>query len=126
MRRGLIFRLAVLLLPLAIVACEDSDLFAEKKVPLAGPRKELFPGGVVPGVDYNQPPAQPSNSNISVNTEVSKQLLRDDPTAAPPPAEEPKSSRARAAQKQPQQQTPRRATKNTDPDDPWAGARTTD
>lgn len=125
MRRGLIFRLAVLLLPLAIAACEDGDLFAEKKVPLAGSRKELFPGGVVPGVDYNQPPAQPSNSNISVNTEVPKQLLRDEPVATPP-AEEPKSARGRAAQKQPQQQAPRRATKNTEPDDPWAGARTTD
>lgn len=125
MRRGLIFRLAVLLLPLAIAACEDGDLFAEKKVPLAGSRKELFPGGVVPGVDYNQPPAQPSNSNISVNTEVPKQLLRDEPVAAPA-AEEPKPARGRAAQKQPQQQAPRRATKNTEPDDPWAGARTTD
>jgi hypothetical protein len=124
MRRGLLFRLAVLLLPLALAACEDSDIFAEKKVPLPGVRKEVFPGGVVPGVDYNQAPIQPSNSNISVNTEVPKQLLRDEPVAAPPPAEEPKSSRARAAQKQPQ---PRRAgTKNADPDDPWAGARAPD
>ncbi len=123
MRRGFIFRLAVLLLPLLIAACEDSDMFAEKKVPLAGPRKELFPGGVVPGVDYNQAPIQPSNSNISVNTEVPKQLLRDEPTAPPPEAQQ-QPSRARAAQQKP---APRRAsTKNADPDDPWAGARTPD
>ena len=125
MRRGLIFRLAVLLLPLAIAACEDGDLFAEKKVPLAGSRKELFPGGVVPGVDYNQPPVQPSNSNISVNTEVPKQLLNDEPVAAPAPQEAQPSSRGRAAQQQ--KAAPRRAgTKNADPDDPWAGARATE
>jgi hypothetical protein len=124
MRRGFIFRLAVIVLPLMLAACEDADIFAEKKVPLPGVRKEVFPGGVVPGVDYNQPPVQPSNSNISVNTEVPKQLLSDEP-AAPPPPEQAQPSRGRAAQQQ--KAAPRRAgTKNADPDDPWAGARSTE
>jgi hypothetical protein len=121
MRRGFVFRLAVVVLPLVLAACEDSDIFAEKKVPLPGVRKEVFPGGVIPGVDYNQPPVQPSNSNIPVNTEVPNQLLRDEAAPAPPP-EEPKA-RGRAAQKQ----APARAgARNADPDDPWAGARTSE
>jgi hypothetical protein len=126
MRRGLLFRLAVVVLPLMLAACEDADIFAEKKVPLPGVRKEVFPGGVVPGVDYNQPPVQPSNSNISVNTEVSKQLLRDEPTTAPtPPQEAQQPSRGRAAQ-QPKAAPRRGGAQNADPDDPWAGARSTE
>jgi hypothetical protein len=121
MRRGLIFRLAVVVLPLVLAACEDSDIFAEKKVPLPGVRKEVFPGGAVPGVDYNQPPTQPSNSNISVDTEVPKQLLNDEPTAPPPP-QETRPARGRAA---PKQAPGRAGAQNADPDDPWAGARTT-
>jgi hypothetical protein len=115
MRPALFVRLALLALPLAIAACEDSDMFAEKKVPLAGDRRQLFPTGV-PGVDYKQPPAQPSNSNVSINTEVPKNLLTDEP-APPPAAEQPK---AKGAQKT---RTPPRATRNAAPDDPWADTR---
>lgn len=125
MRRGLFFRLAVVVLPLVLAACEDADIFAEKKVPLPGVRKEVFPGGVVPGVDYNQPPVQPSNSNISVNTEVSKQLLRDEPVATPAPEEAKQPARGRAAQ-QPKAAPRRTGAQNADPDDPWAGARSTE
>lgn len=124
MRRGFIFRLAVIVLPLVLAACEDADIFAEKKVPLPGVRKEVFPGGV-PGVDYNQPPVQPSNSNISINTEVPKQLLRDEPTATPAPEEAQQPARGRAAQ-QPKAAPRRAGTRNADPDDPWAGARSTE
>jgi hypothetical protein len=115
MRRAFLFRLAILALPLLIAACEDMDFLAEKKTPLPGPRKELFPGGV-PGVNYNQPPPQPSNSNIDVNTEVPKNLITDQP--APPPAEEPKS---RSAQKS--RPAPRSTARNNEQEDPWAGAR---
>ena len=116
MRTTLLFRIALLALPLAIAACEDGDAFAEKKIPLAGTRRELFPAGV-PGVDYKQPPAQPSNSNVSVNTEVPKNLLTDEP-APPPAAEQPKTKNAqktRAAQPQ--------AARNAAPEDPWADTR---
>ena len=110
------FRLMFLVLPLFIAACEDMDFLAEKKTPLAGTRRDLFPSGV-PGVNYNQPPPQPSNSNIDVNTEVPKNLLVDEP-AKPPPAEEPKSKRAQKSRP-----APRSTARNTEPDDPWAGAR---
>jgi hypothetical protein len=120
MRLVFFARLALLALPLVAVACEDSDMFAEKKVPLTGPRKELFPGGAVPGVNYAEPPAQPSNSNISVNTEVPKQLLTDEP-APPPQPEQPKTKNA-----QKNRAAPRSSARNAGPDDPWAGARSTD
>ena len=114
MRTALFFRLAFLALPLAIAACEDGDMFAEKKVPLPGTRREMFPGGV-PGVDYKQPPAQPSNSNVSVNTEVPKNLLTDEPVA-PPAAEQPKAKAAQKTRAAP------RAARNA-PEDPWADTR---
>jgi hypothetical protein len=116
MRPVSFFRFALFALPLLMTACEDSDLFAERKTPLVGTRRDLFPGGV-PGVNYNQPPPQPSNSNIDVNTEVPKNLLADEPVK-PPPAEEPKT---RAAQKS--RPAPRSTARNNEPDDPWAGAR---
>lgn len=118
MRTAHFFRLALLALPLAIAACEDGDIFAEKKVPIPGARRELFPSGV-PGVDYKQPPAQPSNSNVSVNTEVPKNLLTDEP-APPPAAEQPK---AKGAQKQKTRAAPPKAARNAAPDDPWADTR---
>jgi hypothetical protein len=114
------FRLTFLVLPLFIAACEDMDFLAEKKTPLAGTRRELFPSGV-PGVNYNQPPPQPSNSNIDVNTEVPKNLLVDEPVKPPPAPEEPK---AKAAKQQPRSAPPPRSTaRNNQPEDPWAGAR---
>jgi hypothetical protein len=116
MRPAFLSRLALVALPLLVAACDDADLFAEKKVPLAGPRRDLFPSGV-PGVDASKTPIQPSNSNISVNTEVPKNLLTDEP-APPPPAEEPKK---KGAQKN--RPAPRDTARNAEPDDPWAGAR---
>lgn len=121
MRLPIFLRLLLLALPLFAAACEDSDLFAEKKTPLTGNRQQLFPGGVVPNVDYNAPPIQPSNSNISVNTEVPKQLLADEPAA--PPAPSPQQPQAKGAQKG--RPVARGAAPAEDPNDPWAGARTT-
>jgi hypothetical protein len=69
-------------------------------------------------VNYNQPPPQPSNSNIDVNTEVPKNLLADEPVKPPPAPEPPKS---KAAQKS--RPAPRSTARNNEPDDPWAGAR---
>jgi hypothetical protein len=115
MRPALFLRLAFLALPLVIAACEDGDMFAEKKVPLAGDRRQMFPSGV-PGVNYAQPPAQPSNSNVSVNTEVPKNLLTDEP-APPPAAEQPKAKGAQKTRAQP------KAARNTAPDDPWTDTR---
>lgn len=115
----ILFRFAILVLPLFfIAACENMDFLAEKKTPLSGARKELFPSGV-PGVNYNQPPPQPSNSNIDVNTEVPKNLLVDEPVKPPPAPEPPK---AKAAQ-QPRSAPPRSTARNNESDDPWAGAR---
>lgn len=115
----LALRLAIVALPLFAAACENSDLFAEKKTPLAGVREPLFPNGV-PGVDYNAPPAQPSNSNIPIDTKVpdpmasqpqpSPQAAEQPNQAAPAPNGKPRSRRANA---QP-----------SDPNDPWGGART--
>jgi hypothetical protein len=131
MRPGFFLRVALLALPLVIAACEDSDIFAEKKTPLPGPRRELFPGGAVPGVDYNQPPIQPSNSNIPVNTEVPKKLLEQEPET-PPPAPQPQQTQAQSKQKSVQRvqdqkrANSRNAAPSEDPNDPWAGARTPD
>jgi hypothetical protein len=41
------------------------ELGQEKKIPLTGDRKALFPQGI-PGVEFGAPPTQPSNSNIAI------------------------------------------------------------
>jgi hypothetical protein len=124
MRKEMRFRLSVLVrcalvaAPIAMAACNQFDLFEEKKTPLAGERKPLFPAGV-PGVNYNEPPQQPTNSNIPVNTEISgKSLGREQP----PPAEE-NEPRGKS-------RTARNATKNGPApadqpaaNDPWADSR---
>ncbi|HRF07391.1 MAG TPA: hypothetical protein PL193_01920 [Xanthobacteraceae bacterium] len=63
-------RLAVFLAPLSLslAACETLDNlnpFEDKKTPLSGDRRSLFPDGV-PGVERNAPPQQPTNSNIQI------------------------------------------------------------
>jgi hypothetical protein len=65
-----LFRVVCLALPLAlgISGCETMEKlnpFAEKQTPLPGERRPLFPEGV-PGVEFNAPPPQPSNSNIPI------------------------------------------------------------
>ncbi len=108
-------RIALIALPLAFATagCDVMDYLADnnpletKKKPLDGTRKPVFPGGV-PGIEYNQPPPQPTNSNIPLS-------------AAPPPEQqvEPQNPRqparpARAAQRQ---------APGATGDDPWSDAR---
>lgn len=116
MKVKLLLRLAILALPLVATACEDSDLFAEKKTPLPGTRESLFPSGV-PGVDYMAPPVQPSNSNIPINTAV-----------ADPAEQQQKSEAAKQEEKQNAVRgKPRNQRANAqpgDPNDPWGDART--
>jgi hypothetical protein len=67
-------RIALLLAPLSLGlgACEtleNMNPFDEQKKPLTGERRQVFPQGV-PGVQYNAPPTQPSNSNIAVTPDA--------------------------------------------------------
>ena len=102
-------RIALLLAPLSLVlsACEtleNLNPFDEqsKKKPLAGDRRSVFPQGV-PGVQYNAPPTQPSNSNIQV-TPQDVQSQNPDAQSTNTPA-------------------PRGPVQQNQTDDPWAGQR---
>ena len=115
------YRCAILVLPLFIVGCADFDLLDEKKTPVTGERKPLFPGGV-PGVNYNTPPPQPSNSNIPIDTQVSNtgtaQAQQDQE------AEQPKQKNSRTARTQNRNQpAPPSTAKPASDDDPWADSR---
>ena len=117
-RLSLLLRCALFALPLAMAACADFDLFDEKKTPLAGDRRQVFPAGV-PGVNYNEPPQQPTNSNIPVTTEISGTSLGREPPPAPEkeqPAARGKSRTARNSAKSEPPPPP--------PPDPWADSRT--
>jgi hypothetical protein len=103
-------RIALLIAPLslALSACEtleNLNPFDEqsKKKPLAGDRRSVFPEGV-PGVQYNAPPTQPSNSNIQVTPQ---DMQSQNPDA--------QNQNAPAPQRGPVQQN--------QSDDPWAGQR---
>jgi hypothetical protein len=128
-RPSLLLRCVLIALPLAMTACADFDMFDEKKTPLAGDRKPIFPSGV-PGVNYNAPPMQPTNSNIPIDTQIST-TGQAGQTAQPgeyenkQPAPRAKSRTARnATQGQPQQPPPRAAAPQPAADDPWADSRT--
>jgi hypothetical protein len=129
-RPSFLLRCALVALPLAMTACADFDWFDEKKTPLAGDRKPIFPAGV-PGVNYNAPPLQPTNSNIPIDTQISAtgqnregsqpgEYDKDQPAAA-----HAKTRTARnAPQNQPQpQQPPRSAAQPAGAGDPWADTR---
>jgi len=117
-----LLRLLLIVVPVMISACADFDLFEEKKTPLAGDRKPLFPTGV-PGVNYSEPPLQPTNSNIPVNTQISGLKGSDNQAAQEneQPAAKGKARNARTAKNQPQRQAP----DNAPADDPWSDSRTT-
>ncbi len=126
-RPSLLLRCVLIALPLAMTACADFDLFDEKKTPLAGDRKQIFPSGV-PGVNYNAPPMQPTNSNIPIDTQISATGLTGQ--AAQPgeyennqPAPRAKSRTARNATQGQPQPPPRAATPPATADDPWADSR---
>jgi hypothetical protein len=104
-KRSSLFRVALLLAPfsLGLAACEtleDLNPFDEKKKPIAGDRRALFPQGV-PGVQYNAPPQQPTNSNVQIPPQ--QQVAPENNPDAQPQA----------------QQAP---AANTN-EDPWAGQR---
>jgi hypothetical protein len=77
-------RLAALLAPLSLglAACEtleNLNPFEDRKTPLSGDRRTLFPEGV-PGVVQNAPPQQPTNSNIEIPPQ---QQVQEAPEAQP-------------------------------------------
>jgi hypothetical protein len=104
-------RTALLALALAsgVAGCENLDswhefeIFGKKKNPIAGQRQAVFPEGV-PGVQYNAPPPQPTNSNVPID--------------AQPPAP---SATEPAAPGAPAPRTVARAKNRSG--DPWDGAR---
>lgn len=100
-------RIALLLAPLSfgLAACEtleNLNPFDEqgKKTPLSGDRRPVFPEGV-PGVQYNAPPTQPTNSNIQVTPQ---EMQQQNPDALAPNSPAPRGPQAPS-------------------DDPWAGQR---
>ena len=117
-RFSLLVRCAVIALPLAAAACADFDLFDEKKTPLAGDRRAVFPGGV-PGVNYNTPPMQPTNSNIPIDTQISPAALGRQEQPATQEKEQPKS-KSRTARNAPRSQP---APAAAEPADPWSDSR---
>ncbi|MBX3518854.1 MAG: hypothetical protein KF835_02435 [Xanthobacteraceae bacterium] len=99
------FGIALVLAPLSLglAGCEtleDLSPFDDKKKPLSGERRALFPGGV-PGVELHAPPQQPSNSNIQLQPQT--QAPDNNPDA--------------------QTQRPTQPANTNTGDDPWAGQR---
>ena len=133
-RPSLFLRSLLVALPLALTACENFDtLLDEKKTPLVGERKPIFPSGV-PGVNYNAPPLQPTNSNIPIDTQIS--VTGQTQQGAQPgeyDKDQPAASRAksRTARNAPQNQPqppppppPRSVAQPAAANDPWSDTRT--
>jgi hypothetical protein len=127
LRLSFLLRCVLVALPLAMSACADFDLFDEKKTPLAGDRKPIFPGGV-PGVNYSAPPLQPTNSNIPIDTQISatgqaQQGAQPGDYEKEQPAARAKSRTARNTTQGQPQPLPRSAAPPAGSDDPWADSR---
>lgn len=127
-RPSLLLRCVLIALPLAMTACADFDMFDEKKTPLVGERKPIFPNGV-PGVNYNAPPMQPTNSNIPIDTQISAtgqagQTAQPGDYEKEQPATPAKSRTVRNATQGQPQPPPRAAAPQPAADDPWADSRT--
>lgn len=115
--------LAVLL---AVPGCSSLDeLGQEKKIPLAGERKALFPQGI-PGVEFGAPPSQPGNANIPINPG-----MMQNPDGQQAAQEDSDQQAAQSKQKQKQKQaapaekssrTASRGKKSAD-EDPWVETR---
>lgn len=125
MSTALRFRLlqaALIAAPLGfgVAGCESMDKlnpFAEKRTPLPGERKALFPEGV-PGVEFGAAPTQPTNSNIPISPSVGEQQPGDNP---PPQSQSQASSQpARAPAAAPAKSS---RTKGSDSGDAWSGTR---
>lgn len=110
-------RIAFVALPLAFAAagCDVMDYLSEnnpletKKKPIEGDRKPVFPGGV-PGIEYNQPPPQPTNSNIPLSS-------------VPPPQQEQQAEPQNPRQQARPARAVQRQAPNATGDDPWSEAR---
>lgn len=114
-----------LLLPLAAAGCADFEgLGQEKKVPLPGARKALFPQGV-PGVEFGAPPQQPGNSNIAINP----QMMQQNAEGAPPQGEGGEQQAQQQKQQKQKQAAPAdkssrtAARKKSTEEDPWVETR---
>ena len=89
-RRSFLRGVGLLALTLAAAGCETLDKldwFDEKKTPLSGERKPMFPEGV-PGVNYGEPPPQPANAPAAAETPAE-------------PAPEPAQAKTKPQQKPP-------------------------
>ena len=127
---------AALVLSLAVSGCSSWDeLGQEKKTPLSGTRKALFPQGI-PGVEFGAPPQQPSNSNIAIqpnmgdnnaqahnaqSQEAEKKLTPKEARAQK--AKQDQEARAAAQREQTSSRTAARSKKNAESEDPWSEAR---
>ncbi len=124
-----------------LAGCAGLDeLGQEKKIPLTGERKALFPQGI-PGVEFNAPPTQPSNSNIAIQpnmgseadasakqmqeAEAQKQKMTPAQAKAARAQQEAAARAQRAAEargakeQQAASRTAARSKKNADSEDPW-------
>lgn len=131
----LAFALAV---SLAVSGCANwEEISMEKKTPLQGTRKAMFPEGV-PGVEFNAPPTQPTNSNIAIRPEMQKSAESPMPEGESQKKLSPKEQRAmkakqdaearaqRAAEQKEQAtaaRTASRSKKNSESEDPWSETR---
>jgi hypothetical protein len=121
-RAKVFLRLALLLAPfsLGLAACETlqdlNPLDNDKKTPLSGDRRAVFPQGV-PGVQYSAPPTQPTNSNVQLDQQTQNQTP-DAQTQEQPQQQPTKQSRTKQARTK---QAP--ANNQNTEDDPWAGQR---
>jgi hypothetical protein len=119
-------KIALVALPLALTlaGCDVMDYLSEnnpletKKKPLEGARKQLFPGGV-PGIEYNQPPPQPTNSNIPVSAVPPQQEQTPQEQSG---AQNPKQP-ARAVARTTRPVSASQPKQPNQTDDPWAEAR---
>src|SRR5262249_54531220 len=102
---------------------EKLNPFEEKKIPITGDRRAVFPTGV-PGVAYDAPPQQPSNSNVPVTSSIGAADDNKPVTAQTQPAQTTNTRSAKTAPAPKQTPPVRSAVKpSSDTEDPWGGAR---
>jgi hypothetical protein len=100
-------------LSLGVAGCESvTDIFdkldfmSSTKKPVPGERRPVFPAGI-PGIEYNAPPAQPTNANVPLS-------MAPQTPATPPEATPGKPATPRA---------PRTVQQPKNPADAWDGTR---
>jgi hypothetical protein len=100
-------------LSLGAAGCESGldifdklDFFTPEKKPVPGERRAVFPAGI-PGIEYNAPPAQPTNANVPLS--MAPQTPAPTPEATPGKPANPRASRT--------------AQQPKSSGDPWDGTR---